>query len=752
MDRTLRPTAHSGPNLHGNRHRHGAGASYAALAVPNITMALSIPDPSGAPLLARATFANSGGATTTTTIEWGEVPGGNPIVYIAGDDYVDGPTYHIDYGYSSNNVYSVSATAHNAAGDSNTATGTVNILTPSADFAAHTTSGNCLSAVDTGLPATNQPMWMSIWFKSATTNTCGVMGMAGNAFRLQAVGGGITLSGGGGAQDIEGPQYSKSAWNHVLISRDSANTSVMYFDGNYIQQATTNSSASLDGTLYVGSLGTAFGDPYMFPGLLANAQIGTGTLTPDQAFHKYSLGVEYDTYANQESAVKSTILRAYDLNADPFVDAAASGYDLTKTGSPTLSARAIAPTVSETVISSRVSGMRSTLWLRNVGGAVATLSVDWGDGHTDSLTPGLYGSVVSRLYATPGVRTVSATATNAGGSQTITQSVGVSNLVIADNDFGSDCENPLQLAEQWALQSAGEVNILVVANDENDASALQTSQSRDFYGHSSVPVGRYIGTLFAPTNPGGFTPFPNTFPGPYPDSFGGDGANIPDAVALMRTALNAAAAKSVTIYCAGPLSNISALLDSAANYGGDGLGTGLSLATAKCLKMVVMGGNIPSGSGEYNFVTDKASTYNAITNWPRPIVFLDFYFGTLIQVGASLWGGSIPADDLSLYCLFTEQGTNGSREAWDTMAFLYAVRGDTDPAAGTNYYKVHGPGLNTITLATGANSYALSGTDTGIIDYADGTGNHYYLQRGQATLNQIRDDINALIAAAAIAA
>lgn len=310
-------------------------------------------------------------------------------------------------------------------------------------------------------------------------------------------------------------------------------------------------------------------------------------------------------------------------------------------------------------------------------------------------------------------------------------------LMISDNDFGDDCENALQRAMQWAAMYFGECTILASTCSQNDASAISDTQEQDYYGFSSVPVGRCTTTTDY-TNEG----FVATMAAQYPSRFSGNYLNIPDAVTVMRAVLAAAARNSITLFCAAPETNISALLNSVAHYGGDGYSTGLSLIEHAVLRLVIMGGDYPNGA-EFNFQTDPVSANNVFANFPRPIICLGYTLGALVQTGALMWANRPPCD-ITTCALYAELGQGGTRDAWDEMAFLYAIRGITGGPHNYNYYAVNGPGVNSVNSSTGANAFVLSGPNTGIINYATGTGNHYYLTQGTATGAQILADINAL--------
>jgi len=316
------------------------------------------------------------------------------------------------------------------------------------------------------------------------------------------------------------------------------------------------------------------------------------------------------------------------------------------------------------------------------------------------------------------------------------------NLVV-DNDWGDDVGNVTAFAELYSAAYLGWCNLLSVTEMQSNACALGSSQQRDFYGFHSIPFGRCLIPVISSNWV--TDSYVSQVASTYPNSFSGNGANIPDAVEVMRTALAAAPANSVVIMAAGPLTNISNLLNSAANYNSDGLGTGISLIQSAVLFMSCMGGDYPTDSSpEWNFQTDSASAANVFLNFPRPIVSTGFTFGNSIYTGQSLWT-SRPSTDFTRFCMQSQNGTNGTERSWDLMSTLFALVGTTYGLL--NYFVVNGPGTNVVNSSTGSNTYTLAGSNTGIINYATGTGNHYYLSLGQSGATVLQTAMNNLMVA-----
>ena len=171
-------------------------------------------------------------------------------------------------------------------------------------------------------------------------------------------------------------------------------------------------------------------------------------------------------------------------------------------------------------------------------------------------------------------------------------------------------------------QAAGGSNLLAATiESSNPYSAPCLRAMLDFGGLTSVPVGSYQGDD-RDTNDG--------FPGSVRNRFrpGDTRANYSTALVVARTALAAQADNSVTYICAAGLGNLKDLLDSPA----DSISSlsGMDLVAAKVRRLVLMGGNSPTGS-EHNFQLDPAATAYVMLNWPTEIV-------------------AVPYDMLTVYC------------------------------------------------------------------------------------------------------
>ena len=276
--------------------------------------------------------------------------------------------------------------------------------------------------------------------------------------------------------------------------------------------------------------------------------------------------------------------------------------------------------------------------------------------------------------------------------------------IIYDTDFGPDIDDVAALAMLHTLADNGEANILAaMVSSSHYWSPGGIDAVNTYYGRPDIPIG---GRHNSPR------PWGHAYVKTLANSnYGNDIKtvdDVPNSVVLYRQLLNKQPNQSVTIVSVGFLTNLSDLLDTPANYKGDGImKTGLQLVHEKVNKWVVMGGRYPEGS-EFNFVRggDTSSgvgpfTLNAVTNWPTPIVFLGTEIGVRIRTGLRL--ASIPADSpvRVAYESFFATRNDNDRPSWDQTAVLYAVRGSS--FRGTNYWTEVNQGFNEIISAKGEN-------------------------------------------------
>jgi inosine-uridine nucleoside N-ribohydrolase len=120
-----------------------------------------------------------------------------------------------------------------------------------------------------------------------------------------------------------------------------------------------------------------------------------------------------------------------------------------------------------------------------------------------------------------------------------------------------------------------------------------------------------------------------------------DQETAPEATALYRKLLSAQPDTSVILVTVGPMKNIENLLRS----GPDRYAplTGVQLVQQKVSEAVIMGGEFPAGSNEWNFDGDMPGvTRFVLEHLPVPVTFSGYEVGVQIKTGAVF--NQLPAD------------------------------------------------------------------------------------------------------------
>ena len=288
--------------------------------------------------------------------------------------------------------------------------------------------------------------------------------------------------------------------------------------------------------------------------------------------------------------------------------------------------------------------------------------------------------------------------------------------VIFDTDMLTDFDDVGALACLHALADAGECEILAtVSCTRGNASVGAVQVINSYYGRGDLPVGcaKGIGVLGAylgakekvdPASPlgvkgdgdGGHYKYRKLLKD-YPGDFTyADSDEAPDANRVYRKALAAAPDKSVVICSVGFITNLRRLLETQP----DDISplNGRDLVAKKVRKWVAMACRYPDGK-EYNSMGDAESSRIAFENWPTPIVFSDWQYGSDVYAGRAIaemegprnpvkdvFAGNIPsraeiAGDPRKYADWCFG--MGGRAAWDETAVLAAVRGED------SYFNVH---------------------------------------------------------------
>jgi purine nucleosidase len=251
--------------------------------------------------------------------------------------------------------------------------------------------------------------------------------------------------------------------------------------------------------------------------------------------------------------------------------------------------------------------------------------------------------------------------------------------VIFDTDMGNDIDDALALALLHALETRGECRIIAVTiTKDNPWAAPYIDLVNTFYRRPEIPIGMVKGSGVTPADsamirvpaerkrPDGSFVYPHKLL---------SGADAPDAVSVLRKALEAQPDHAVTIVQVGFSTNLARLLD-------DSRG----LVARKVKLLVMMAGNFAKPNPEFNIKMDIPSAQKLLRGWPTPIVTSGFEIGNSMLFPASSITRDFPADHPVAEAYRNYQKFPYDRPTWDITAALYAVRPDD------GYFSLSEPG------------------------------------------------------------
>lgn len=265
--------------------------------------------------------------------------------------------------------------------------------------------------------------------------------------------------------------------------------------------------------------------------------------------------------------------------------------------------------------------------------------------------------------------------------------------IILDTDFRSDVDDVGALAMLNALADNGECELLgVIASQTGPHIVAAINAVNTWYGRVDVPVG--LSPVDDQRFPDHYAPVigdPERFPSTQRNE------TAPDSTALYRRLLHAAADQSVKIVVIGGQTCVRLLLDSEADYEGDGsIGrTGRELAASKVIGLYLMAGNFANGEHrEHNVNLDLEAAQRVAAEWPTYIVYSGFEVGRPIQTGGRM---TDPERNpvAKAYKLFPAGGVGviAPSASFDQTMVYHAVRGAA--AASGPLWEVRGPGTAT---------------------------------------------------------
>ncbi len=252
--------------------------------------------------------------------------------------------------------------------------------------------------------------------------------------------------------------------------------------------------------------------------------------------------------------------------------------------------------------------------------------------------------------------------------------------IIFDTDFGGDADDLGALSMLHGFHQSGEAELLAVMIwNREEYSVAGVDATNRFYGHPDIPISVREGEPHSLD-----WNFSRAIAQKLP--YERTNQDVPGAVDLYRKILVSHEDNSVIIVTVGPLANIQNLLQSGPDRHSDL--TGKELFHQKVEKMVVMGGEYPTGRQEWNFWGNmEGVTQYVFDHVEVPVVFLGYEIGVRIQTGEIF--NKLPEDHplylgfyhFSKYAPWMKDRFEGrilNNATYDQTAVLYAVRGGVD--------------------------------------------------------------------------
>lgn len=247
--------------------------------------------------------------------------------------------------------------------------------------------------------------------------------------------------------------------------------------------------------------------------------------------------------------------------------------------------------------------------------------------------------------------------------------------LLIDTDLGCDCDDAGALAVAFTLEAEGACRLLALTHctsrlDGSNGAAVFTR----FYGRETLPLGAWKpdGFLDGPAY-GVYTRYlQERFFRRYSSK-----EEVPGAVSVLRAALAAPHAGSLTLCAIGPLNNVRALLDSGPDESSPLEGEALVLQSG--CRLFAMAGSfdgtpesVLGGPGEWNVVQDIPAAQEALRRWPGEVVLCPFEAGASVLTGQALQ--RLPETHPAR--LSYEKFPCTTRPSWDQCTVHSAVTGE----------------------------------------------------------------------------
>ena len=267
------------------------------------------------------------------------------------------------------------------------------------------------------------------------------------------------------------------------------------------------------------------------------------------------------------------------------------------------------------------------------------------------------------------------------------------NYVLLDGDWGGDPDGIIQLLANIRMHKTGACRIIgVMCSGFETYEAPMVRALLDRYGLTYVPVGVYTGTGGQENNS---SPFAQAVYNAFGTVANDKRTNYPSAVSLYRRVLEITPANAVTLLITGtavlPYRSVLWGLGDAYNQA-----TTTDLLAMKLKRIVMQGGEFPSGAAYANWSNHVASAQYVLNNLPASIhqVYHGHAIGVNEPVGAA--PGATQANSplklaLDLYAAISPTEISGGKRLhnYDALAGLYAVYG-TNGGAWFGHGMSHG--------------------------------------------------------------
>lgn len=243
--------------------------------------------------------------------------------------------------------------------------------------------------------------------------------------------------------------------------------------------------------------------------------------------------------------------------------------------------------------------------------------------------------------------------------------------VIFDTDMGNDVDDALALALLHALETRGECRIVAVTiTKDNPWAAPYIDLVNTFYKRPDIPIGMVKGSRITPEDspmirvpaerkrPNGMFVYPHKLL---------SGNDAPDAIGVLRSALEREPDGSVTIVQVGFSTNLAHLL-----------AKDRDLVARKVKLLVMMAGNFAKPDPEFNIKMDIPSAQKLLGDWPTPIVLSGFEIGESMLFPAANIARDFPGANPIDEAYRNYKKFPYDRPTWDITAALYAVRPDDE--------------------------------------------------------------------------